>query len=124
RCSAEECEVMKLAVIVSALRLTATPASAGSSQGRVSRLYQSTCYPGVGCWLLGYQPAILGSYTVWRGLPPPRTANVSRLWEDYHHRRTGFAHLLLRCRVQPGRHKACETFISRFGWRFLIRWGH
>ena len=61
----------KLAVIVSAACLTATPSLAGSSQGGVSRLYQSSCYPGVGCWPLGYEPTIWGHVPARDGLAPP-----------------------------------------------------
>jgi hypothetical protein len=61
----------KLALIVSALCLTAVPALAGASQGGVSRLYQSKCYPGVGCWPLGYEPLISAYDPVSHGIPPP-----------------------------------------------------
>jgi hypothetical protein len=57
--------VAKLALIVSTLCLTAVPALAGASQGGVSRLYQSRCYPGVGCWPLGYDPPISGYDPAW-----------------------------------------------------------
>jgi hypothetical protein len=50
----------KLALIVSALALSAAPAFAGASQGGVSRLYQTRCYLGVGCWPLGYEPTAWG----------------------------------------------------------------
>jgi len=63
--------MIKLAVIVSAVCLTAMPALAGASQGGVSRLYQSRCYPGLGCWPLGYEPTFWGSDPAWRGVPPP-----------------------------------------------------
>ncbi len=63
--------MMKLAVIVSALCLTAMPALAGASQGGVSRLYQSRCYPGLGCWPLGYEPTFWGYDAALHGVPPP-----------------------------------------------------
>jgi hypothetical protein len=52
--------MLKLGVIIGAVCLTAMPAVAGASQGGVSRLYQSRCYPGFGCWPLGYEPTFLG----------------------------------------------------------------
>jgi hypothetical protein len=63
--------MMKLAAIVSTVCLTAVPALAGASQGGVSHLYQSRCYPGLGCWPLGYEPSIWGYDTGWHGVPPP-----------------------------------------------------
>jgi hypothetical protein len=63
--------VAKLALIVSTLCLTAVPALAGASQGGISRLYQSRCYPGLGCWPLGYDPPISGYDPTWHGVPPP-----------------------------------------------------
>jgi hypothetical protein len=63
--------MIKLAVIVSAVCLTVMPALAGASQGGVSRLYQSRCYPGLGCWPLGYEPALWGYGPAWRGVPSP-----------------------------------------------------
>jgi hypothetical protein len=62
--------MMKLAVIVSAVCLTALPALAGASQGGVSRLYQSRCYPGLGCWPLGYEPTFWDYDPAWHGVPP------------------------------------------------------
>jgi hypothetical protein len=50
----------KLALIAGALCLSAMPAFAGASQGGVSHLYQARCYPGVGCWPLGYEPPARG----------------------------------------------------------------
>lgn len=60
-----------LALIVSALCLSTMPAIAGASQGGVSRLYQTRCYPGVGCWPLGYEPPVWGYTPVSPGVPPP-----------------------------------------------------
>ena len=57
--------MIKLAVIVSAVCLTAMPAFAGASQGGVSRLFQSRCYPGLGCWPLGYEPTFWGYDPAW-----------------------------------------------------------
>jgi hypothetical protein len=59
----------RLALIVSALCLSAMPAFAGASQSGVSRLYQTRCYPGVGCWPLGYEPP--GYALASPGVPPP-----------------------------------------------------
>jgi hypothetical protein len=56
----------KLVVIVSVMCVTVMPALAGASQGGVSRLYQTRCYPGIGCWPLGYEPAIGGYHPAWR----------------------------------------------------------
>jgi hypothetical protein len=63
--------MLKLVVIIGAVCLTAMPALAGASQGGVSRLYQSRCYPGLGCWPLGYEPTFWGYDSTWRGVPPP-----------------------------------------------------
>jgi hypothetical protein len=62
--------MMKLAVIVSAVCLTAMPALAGASQGGVSRLCQSRCYPGLGCWPLGYEPTFWGYDPALHGVLP------------------------------------------------------
>jgi hypothetical protein len=62
--------MMKLAVIVSAVCLSAMPVLAGASQGGVSRLYQTQCYPGVGCWPLGYGPPIAAYDSVSHGVSP------------------------------------------------------
>jgi hypothetical protein len=61
----------KLALIVSALCLSAMPAFAGASQGGVSRLYQTRCYLGVGCWPLGYEPPAWGYAPASPGITPP-----------------------------------------------------
>jgi hypothetical protein len=99
----------KLALIMSALCLTAVPALAGASQGGVSRLYQSQCYPGVGCWPLGYEPMTWGYDPAWHGFPAP-----------FYHNRTcptlgglpqlvaGGGVLAAEMSIQPVRHKACE----------------
>jgi hypothetical protein len=61
----------KLALIVSTLCLSGMPAFAGASQGGVSRLYQTRCYPGMGCWPLGYEPPAWGYALASPSVPPP-----------------------------------------------------
>jgi hypothetical protein len=66
-----ESHMRKLALIVSTLCLSAMSAFAGASQGGVSRLYQTRCYPGVGCWPLGYEPPAWGYPLASPSAPPP-----------------------------------------------------
>jgi hypothetical protein len=70
RCSNTESHMRRLALVVSALYLSAMPAFAGASQGGVSRLYQTKCYPGMGCWPLGYEPPVWGYGLASSGVPP------------------------------------------------------